>query len=60
MSSFVYRCPATGLNVQGWHADEVSPAEADSYFTITCLACQRVHLVNPITGKVFGTDKGDD
>ena len=44
------------MKVQGWSADEVSPPE--TYESVTCLACQRVHLVNPATGKTMGSDDG--
>jgi hypothetical protein len=54
MPPFLYRCPLTGMNVQGWSADEVDNDE--TYLTVTCLACQRVHLVNPATGKAMGSD----
>lgn len=55
MPPFLYRCPNTGLRVQGFVAEDV-PDDADSYETITCLACQRVHLVNPVSGKVLGNE----
>jgi hypothetical protein len=54
MIPFVYRCPATGLNVHGLFADEVPPKESDTYEAVTCLACTRVHLVNRSTGKIIG------
>jgi hypothetical protein len=41
--------------VQGWSAEEVSPDQADTYETVTCMACQQVHLVNPATGDVLGS-----
>jgi len=53
---FLYRCPNTGLPVQGFVAEEVLDG-ADSYASITCFACQQVHLVNPATGKVLGEDE---
>jgi hypothetical protein len=56
MATFLYRCPATGYNVQGFVADH--PAKDDTVFqSVTCTACSRVHLVNPKTGKVVGADK---
>lgn len=55
MATFLYRCPYTGQNVQGFIAEEVSD-DVDAYESITCLACQRVHLVNPATGRVIGED----
>ena len=53
MGAFLFRCPNTGQHVQGWSAEEVDPND-DGYETITCSACQAVHLVNPATGKVAG------
>jgi len=54
MTPFLYRCPNTGYQVQGFVAEESNDPE--NYQTVTCLACQRVHLVNPTTGKVLGED----
>jgi len=56
MAPFLYRCPNTGDHVQGWSAEEVSADQANTYETITCIACQRVHLVNPATGNVLTSD----
>jgi hypothetical protein len=56
MAPFIYRCPATGLKVQGWFAEEASPGEGEVYETVTCLACKRTHLVNRSTGRVLGGD----
>ncbi len=53
MAPFLYRCPNTGLRAQGFVAEDVSD-DADTYESVTCLACQQVHLVNPATGKVLG------
>jgi hypothetical protein len=39
-------------------AEEV-PDDTDTDESITCLACQQVHLVNPVTGKVPGKDDAD-
>jgi hypothetical protein len=49
--TFLYRCPNTGQNVQGWSADEDDP-----YQSFQCIACTRVHLVNLKTGKVLGEE----
>jgi hypothetical protein len=56
MNAFIYRCPTTALNVQGWFADEVVDDET-AYETVTCLACSQVHLVNRVTGRVLGNDE---
>jgi len=52
MGTILFTCPATGLKVQAWIADEPLPIE---YFeAVECTACQRVHLVDPRTGRVAG------
>ena len=56
MPTFVFRCPYTRLNVQGWLADDPR-GEEDAYQAINCSACTRVHLVNPKTGKVLGEER---
>jgi len=54
---FVYRCPATGLNVQGFAGDDRAPAPSDDvYEAMTCTACRRIHLVSPATGHVAGSN----
>jgi hypothetical protein len=50
MATFLYRCPKTGLRVQGWVANDPKQPEAQSYEAVTCLACGGVHLVNPASG----------
>jgi hypothetical protein len=52
---FLFRCPNTGYRVQGFIAEDVSD-DLESYQAISCLVCQRTHLVNPTTGKVLGED----
>ena len=54
--TFLYRCPNTGQNVQGWSADEVTDDD-DAYQSVPCIACTRLHLVNLKTGKVLGEDE---
>jgi hypothetical protein len=56
MAPFLSRCPATGLQVQGWAADG-DLENGEVYEAVTCLACGRQHLVNPKTGKVLGAVK---
>jgi hypothetical protein len=55
MGSFVYRCPRTGQVVQGWIADE--PMNGEAYEPVSCIACGRVHLINPKTGKILESTK---
>jgi hypothetical protein len=56
MPVFLYRCPNTGLKVQGWVADDPERPSDASYEPVTCVACTRVHMVNPNTGRVLGSD----
>jgi hypothetical protein len=60
MAVFLYRCPNTGQQVQGWIADDPTEDDpdddADTYRSLACLACASVHLINPRTGKVFGSE----
>jgi len=58
MATFVFRCPSTGLKVQGWSAEEI-PDEPNTYETITCTACGQLHLVNPSTGRALGDPRED-
>ena len=39
MAAFQFRCPKTGLNVQGWSAEAVENQDADCYELVSCLAC---------------------
>jgi hypothetical protein len=42
MPAFIYRCPTTGLKVQGWFADEPSSENANkTYEAVICTACTR-------------------
>ena len=60
MPAFLYRCPNTGMNVQGWVADDPTERDRDSYEAVTCHACRAVHLVNPQTGKIAGDAGNED
>jgi hypothetical protein len=57
MATYLYRCPNTGLRVQGFTADD---CKDDGFYPITCMACSRVHLVQQGTGRVLGSDDDDD
>jgi hypothetical protein len=52
--AILFRCPNTGHHVQGWIAEDVFDTDEDSYQSVACLACQKVHLVNPKNEKVIG------
>ena len=56
MATLVYRCPDTGFRVQGYTSEQTSD-DYDTWEALTCLVCQRVHLVNPATGRVMGEDE---
>jgi hypothetical protein len=43
MATFIFRCPNTGLKVQGWIADNPEKGEG-FYEAVTCTACGNVHL----------------
>ena len=57
MPPFIYRCPNTGLNVQGWIADDPTEGNGETYQPVPCTLCTRQHLVDPKTGKVLGADE---
>src|SRR6516165_6586282 len=50
--TFTYRCPRTGLQVQGRVAAD-HPTDCEIYEPVTCTACWRVHLINPKSGKML-------
>jgi hypothetical protein len=55
MHAFLFTCPTTGQKVQGSTATE--PPFPD-FEAVMCTACNRTHLVNPMTGKVAGASVG--
>jgi hypothetical protein len=59
MSTFTFRCPITGLEVQACAIE--AAAGDDTYEAVTCTGCGRLHFVNVTTGKVLGTgdERGD-
>jgi hypothetical protein len=49
------------MMVQGWRADDGSTADTeDSYVGIHCLACNRIHLINPSKGNTLGSDDANE
>jgi hypothetical protein len=56
MPPFLFSCPNTGQIVQGWAAEETPD---DAYESVTCLACQRLHFVNPSSDKVLGEEDNE-
>jgi hypothetical protein len=47
------------MNLRVWYEIQDDPSEsADGYFeTVVCGDCERVHLIDPKTGKVVGVEK---
>jgi len=57
MGAFLFRCPVTGQNVQGWIADDpTADTDENVYEAVSCLACNRSHLVNRSTRRVLGAE----
>jgi len=54
--AFLYCCPTTGHKVQGVVPTVPVPDQANTYEAVTCSVCGRVHLVNPGSGRVLGSD----
>ena len=53
MIAVVYRCPATGLTIDHWTEPAAPGTNSEVYETVTCRACNGVHLVNVATGRVL-------
>ena len=57
---FIFRCPATGLNVQHVFEDEVPEIGIERrYVGVRCLACTGIHLVSRKNGRLI-LDKADE
>jgi hypothetical protein len=56
MAHFVFRCPATSLNVQ-YQLDGDPDISENEYEGIVCPDCTRLHFINQKTGKLLGEAK---
>jgi hypothetical protein len=56
MAPFLFRCPNTGFQVQAWAANDDPEDDQETYESVTCLACGALHMINPKTGKLLGSD----
>ncbi len=56
MHNFLFRCPMTGLTVQGHLKAQELPTR--TYVSQHCPACGSIHLVNPHTGKLMSEETG--
>ena len=55
--SFLFCCPITGQTVQGYSEANESPQDERRYYeAVTCVACGRLHIVNPATGKLLSEE----
>jgi len=50
----LFRCPRLGTQVQHWLPKISAPDEPDSYASVVCLACTRLHFIHKETGKLLG------
>ena len=51
---FLYCCPISGKNVQGYtDGDEALHIDENYYVPLECRACGRIHLVNPVSGRLL-------
>jgi hypothetical protein len=57
MVRLIFRCARTGMNVQIEMPEKAPTDHADSYESVTCPACTRIHLVNKTTGKMLGDNE---
>lgn len=52
----IFKCPQLGTNVQHWLPDPTPEDEPNSYVSVPCLACTRLHFIHKETGKLLGED----
>lgn len=45
------------MNVQIWLTKDASTDEVNSYESVACPACLRLHFINKITGKLLGENE---
>ena len=57
---YIYRCPATGMRVQGFAEPDEAPQNGRIRFvSVECAACGQIHLVDPVTGRL-PSEEGED
>ena len=57
--TFLYRCPATGQNVQGLVEGEATTDGSKQYEAMECAACRRFHFINLATLKPLAEEIDD-
>jgi hypothetical protein len=60
MARLIFRCTRTGMNVQIEMPETAPTDHADSYESVTCPACTRIHLINKATGRILGDNEKRD
>lgn len=55
MLTFIFRCPTTGLNVQG--SIKKTGDDIPSHVGQHCLACGGMHIVSPNDGRLLSDDR---
>ena len=55
IANIVFRCPATGFEVQ-YDLDDDPDISENEHEAIKCVACTGLHLINRKTGKVMRPD----
>jgi hypothetical protein len=56
MAATLFFCPNKAVRVQAFFADDPSENAEETYETVMCTACRQLHLVNPKSGKVLGSE----
>jgi len=57
MGKLIFRCTRTGMNVQ-IDMPEAGPTDPpDSYESVQCPACARIHLINKVTGRLLSDNE---
>jgi hypothetical protein len=54
MATFLFKCPNTGYQVQGYVGPEDEPVEDSTFVPVNCPVCAHVHLVDPKSTEVIG------
>jgi hypothetical protein len=57
MGKLIYRCTRTGMNVQVEMPEPAPTDPPDSYESVTCPACSRIHLINKTTGRLLSDNE---
>jgi hypothetical protein len=60
MATFIFRCPNTNQNVQGLWSSEDMPEHGYTYLPVRCSACHQLQLLDPLTGRVMGSDDDNE